>query len=161
MGECGRRRHDRRLPRGGGKGGTASPFHALHGSGISAALFNPQVAILRLVVTGLEQRRLLRKAIQMNTEYLHGRLDETLGNDRSVAGALLMPECGLSQTEPDANVSQRLDYIVQFHAKHNHSMGTISAARGDHFMLNKTTVSPLWNGSSQTRGWFGGAAALL
>lgn len=35
--ESGRRRQFRRLPRRGAKGGTVSPFHALHGNAISTA----------------------------------------------------------------------------------------------------------------------------
>lgn len=34
-------------------------------------------------------------------------------------------------------MSQRLDYIVQFYAEHNHFMGTILVARGEHLLLNQ------------------------
>ena len=50
LGECGRRRQHRRLPRSGVKGGTVSPFHALHGTGISTVLSSPQLATMRLVI---------------------------------------------------------------------------------------------------------------
>ena len=51
--------------------------------------------------------------------------------------ALVMPGADLAQAKPDADVSQRLDHIVQFYAEHNHFMGTILVAQGEHLLLNQ------------------------